>query len=115
MKQREFDVLALTTPYPIDSSIAIAACRAGYRGVLDLEWAPPDGDSAIAALDQFARFAHAPLAIKTGPDQTGFADRISNAVLHDIDTIVLAAGSVNTATRVREWRNRCPQIGRAHV
>ena len=48
------DLIVLTPSGSADPSLAIAACRAGARGVLDLEFAP---SGPRAALERLARFA----------------------------------------------------------
>jgi hypothetical protein len=51
------DVMALTPAGPPDSSLAIAGCRAGARGILDLEFAAKP--AARLTLGQLARFTTA--------------------------------------------------------
>jgi acyl transferase domain-containing protein/NAD(P)H-dependent flavin oxidoreductase YrpB (nitropropane dioxygenase family)/NAD(P)-dependent dehydrogenase (short-subunit alcohol dehydrogenase family)/acyl carrier protein len=61
-----FAVLILTPAGTGDPSLAIAACRAGARGFLDLEHnAEPAG--VAHALDQLARFAPDGFGVKLGP------------------------------------------------
>jgi acyl transferase domain-containing protein/NAD(P)H-dependent flavin oxidoreductase YrpB (nitropropane dioxygenase family)/NAD(P)-dependent dehydrogenase (short-subunit alcohol dehydrogenase family)/acyl carrier protein len=61
-----FDVLILTPAGTGDPSLAIAACRAGARGFLDLEHDAESVDAA-RALDQLARFASEGFGVKLGP------------------------------------------------
>ncbi len=62
---RQFDVLVLTPAGTGDPSLAIAACRAGARGFLDLEH---DAQSPIAsrAMDRLARYAPEGFGVKLG-------------------------------------------------
>ncbi len=61
-----FDVLVLTPAGTGDASLAIAACRSGARGFLDLEH---DADSSAVprVLDRLARFAAGGFGVKLGP------------------------------------------------
>jgi hypothetical protein len=52
---KRFQIIALTPPGLPDSSIAIAACRAGSLGVLDLEYTT-DLKIARDCLNKLARF-----------------------------------------------------------
>ncbi|HEY7327024.1 MAG TPA: nitronate monooxygenase, partial [Gemmataceae bacterium] len=61
-----FDVLILTPVGTGDPSLAIAACRAGARGFLDLEHKAESVDVA-RVLDQLARFAPEGFGVKLGP------------------------------------------------
>jgi NAD(P)H-dependent flavin oxidoreductase YrpB (nitropropane dioxygenase family) len=56
------DLLVFTPPHPCDPALAIAACRAGARGVLDVEFA--DEEPARSALEKLASFAPAGFGVK---------------------------------------------------
>ncbi|HSQ55179.1 MAG TPA: hypothetical protein VLM40_05485, partial [Gemmata sp.] len=56
------DLIVLTPPNPADSSLAIAACRAGAVGVLDLEF-PPNPDVLATELSRLARHAGNPFGV----------------------------------------------------
>ena len=60
-----FDIIALTPPGVIDPGLAIAACRAGARGFLDLEYVG-DVPAALAALERLERFTSGPYGVKIG-------------------------------------------------
>ena len=62
------DLIVLTPSGAADPSLAIAACRAGARGVLDLEFASPP--SAAAALARLARFAGDTFGAQLRPDSS---------------------------------------------
>jgi acyl transferase domain-containing protein/NAD(P)H-dependent flavin oxidoreductase YrpB (nitropropane dioxygenase family)/NAD(P)-dependent dehydrogenase (short-subunit alcohol dehydrogenase family) len=61
-----YDIVVLTPAGSCDPALAIAACRAGAHGFLDLE---QDADSPAVprALDQLARFAAQGFGVKLGP------------------------------------------------
>jgi acyl transferase domain-containing protein/NAD(P)H-dependent flavin oxidoreductase YrpB (nitropropane dioxygenase family)/NAD(P)-dependent dehydrogenase (short-subunit alcohol dehydrogenase family) len=63
---RQFDVLVLTPAGSGNSSLAIAACRAGARGFLDLEY-DAQSPAARGSLDQLGRFATDGFGVKLGP------------------------------------------------
>src|SRR5689334_21712513 len=60
------DVLVITPAGIVNPALAIAACRAGARGFLDLEHCP-DRTAARAALDRLARIAPDGFGVKIGP------------------------------------------------
>ncbi|MFO0845675.1 MAG: beta-ketoacyl synthase N-terminal-like domain-containing protein [Gemmataceae bacterium] len=55
------------------AALPITACRAGARGVLDLEYA--SHDTALAALRKVARHAGAPFGVKVGPESARLLDQ----------------------------------------
>src|SRR5262249_26418238 len=59
------DVLILTPPGSADPSPAIAACRAGFRGFLDLEFTA-DESAALAAVGRLEHFTTTDFGIKVG-------------------------------------------------
>jgi acyl transferase domain-containing protein/NAD(P)H-dependent flavin oxidoreductase YrpB (nitropropane dioxygenase family)/NAD(P)-dependent dehydrogenase (short-subunit alcohol dehydrogenase family) len=59
------DVIVLTPGGCTDASLAIAACRAGARGVLDLELATPE--AARAQVQRLARFTTSAFGVKICP------------------------------------------------
>lgn len=65
-----FDVLVLSPAGAGDPSLAIAASRAGARGILDLEH-DVNSSTARRALDQLARFAPEGFGVKLGPSGGG--------------------------------------------
>ena len=68
------DIIVLTSPGDTDPSIAIAACRAGARGVLDLEFCA-DPVAAGAALVRVARFARCAFGVQLRSDANAFSRR----------------------------------------
>ncbi|HVL10964.1 MAG TPA: nitronate monooxygenase, partial [Gemmata sp.] len=56
------DLIVLSLPGRLDAAPAIAACRAGAVGVLDLEY-PPTPAAASAELARLARFAGGPFGV----------------------------------------------------
>jgi hypothetical protein len=72
------DVFVLTPPNTADSSLAIAASRAGGVGVLDLEL-PPAAASLTSELQRFAQFtsgARTASAICSSPVSRSSAKRL---------------------------------------
>src|SRR5262245_1716824 len=61
------DLIILTPTGLIDPALAIGACRAGARGVLDLEFAA-DAAAVAAAVDRLAHFASGGFGVALGPD-----------------------------------------------
>jgi hypothetical protein len=62
-------VVVVTPPGAPEPSLAIAACRAEARGVLDLEFAGTD--AALAAVVRLARFTSTRFGVKVGPESAG--------------------------------------------
>jgi NAD(P)H-dependent flavin oxidoreductase YrpB (nitropropane dioxygenase family) len=62
-------VAVVTPPGEPEPSLAIAACRAEARGVLDLEFAGTD--AALAAVARLARFTSTCFGVKVGPESAG--------------------------------------------
>jgi acyl transferase domain-containing protein/NAD(P)H-dependent flavin oxidoreductase YrpB (nitropropane dioxygenase family)/NAD(P)-dependent dehydrogenase (short-subunit alcohol dehydrogenase family) len=60
------DIIVLSPPAWIDSSFAIAACRSGARGCLDVEYATEQ--QAWEQLRRLDLFAPTPFGIKVGPE-----------------------------------------------
>lgn len=85
-------LLALTPATRLDPGIAIAACRAGAVGVLDLEYALDPG--AIAAcLQRLEQFTDRPYGVKLGPANSQVLDSLlrTNGTTALPGWIVLAA------------------------
>src|SRR5690348_13062392 len=64
---RPSDVAVLTPAGAADASLAIAACRAGALGVLDLEYGAKRQD-ALRAVARLQQFTTAGYGVKLGPD-----------------------------------------------
>jgi acyl transferase domain-containing protein/NAD(P)H-dependent flavin oxidoreductase YrpB (nitropropane dioxygenase family)/NADP-dependent 3-hydroxy acid dehydrogenase YdfG len=71
---QNLETIVLTLPGNVDPALAIAACRAGERGVLDLAFA--DEAQAAAALERLDRFAAAPYGVKLGPGNEQIAEKL---------------------------------------
>ncbi|HJZ54537.1 MAG TPA: hypothetical protein VKE74_06240, partial [Gemmataceae bacterium] len=69
------DLIVLTPPGEPEPSLAIAAGRAGARGVLDLEFAS-DPTHTAGALARLARFAPAGFGVKLGLDAVRFLSHL---------------------------------------
>ena len=94
------DLIVLTPSGAADPSLAIAACRAGARGVLDLEFGSPP--SAAAALARFARFAGDAFGVQLRADST---DLFALLVEFKPACVILAgADQPALAARVRELK-----------
>jgi NAD(P)H-dependent flavin oxidoreductase YrpB (nitropropane dioxygenase family) len=96
---QRFDILALTTPGLCDPAVAIAASRAGARGILDLEFTR-DLAQAAAALDQLQRFARNPYGLKLGRDGQSLVDQLVAQKPADLAWVVLAGGD---HSQLRDW------------
>jgi acyl transferase domain-containing protein/NAD(P)H-dependent flavin oxidoreductase YrpB (nitropropane dioxygenase family)/NAD(P)-dependent dehydrogenase (short-subunit alcohol dehydrogenase family) len=68
------DVIVMTPSGLTDASLAIAACRAGARGVLDLTCAAEP--AARAQLQRLARFTSSPFGVKVGPENMAVLDAV---------------------------------------
>src|SRR5438309_1556836 len=66
------DIIGLTPSAWIDSSFAIAACRSGAKGFLDLEYATEQ--QAWEQLRRLELRAPTPFGIKVGPESAGLLD-----------------------------------------
>jgi NAD(P)H-dependent flavin oxidoreductase YrpB (nitropropane dioxygenase family) len=85
------DVLALTPCGFPDPSPAIAACRAGARGFLDIEFA--DEPAARSALRQLARFTSTPFGVRVGPEILAFLPALFQEHHERLAWILLAGGN----------------------
>jgi NAD(P)H-dependent flavin oxidoreductase YrpB (nitropropane dioxygenase family) len=70
-----FEVVVLTPAGAADAALAIAACRAGARGFLDLEYGAAS-PAAQAALDRLARFVSDGFGVKLGSDGAALLPRL---------------------------------------
>jgi len=85
----EFRIIVLTPPGLPDPSIAIAACRAGAIGVLDLEYTREEG-IATERLEELARFARNEFGVKRdGPGIRSLLRDVS-ANPEDLRWVILA-------------------------
>ena len=96
-----FDVLIVTPAGSANPGPAIAACRAGARGFLDLEYSGEPADSH-AALDRLARFVPDGFGVKLGPESGYCCPACSN--LLRCREILLAGGE---HAELDEWIASC--------
>ncbi len=95
------DIIVLTPPAWIDASLAIAACRSGAKGYLDVEYATEQ-----QAWDQLRRlelYAPGPFGIKVGPEGTTLLDAVLAAFPPGrLDWVCLAGGGRDDLERCIE-------------
>jgi acyl transferase domain-containing protein/NAD(P)H-dependent flavin oxidoreductase YrpB (nitropropane dioxygenase family)/NAD(P)-dependent dehydrogenase (short-subunit alcohol dehydrogenase family) len=85
------DIIVLTPPAWIDSSLAIAACRSGARGCLDVEYATEQ--QAWEQLRRLELHAQGPFGIKVGPEGATLLDALLAAFPSGrLDWVCLAGG-----------------------
>ena len=84
------DIIVLTPPAWIDSSFAIAACRSGAKGYLDVEYATEQ--QAWEQLRRLELHAPTPFGIKVGPEGATLLDALLAAFPPDRLAWVCLAG-----------------------
>ncbi len=94
-----FQIAALTPPGLIDPAIAIAACRAGALGVLDLEYAR-DERIALAAIAKLAHYANAPCGLKLDGRSPRLIDLVLAQLPEQIKCVILTP---TDAGRLQVW------------
>jgi acyl transferase domain-containing protein/NAD(P)H-dependent flavin oxidoreductase YrpB (nitropropane dioxygenase family)/NAD(P)-dependent dehydrogenase (short-subunit alcohol dehydrogenase family) len=93
------DIIVLTPPAWVDASLAIAACRSGARGYLDVEYATEQ--QAWEQLRRLELHAATPFGIKIGPEGATLLNALLAGLPPDrLDWVCLAGG-------VREDLERC--------
>lgn len=85
---KTFQFIALTPPGLNDPSIAIAACRAGELGVVNLEYANQDR-AALAAISKMARFTKQTCGIRFEGSAQEFIDRATSDLPQQVKVIIL--------------------------
>jgi acyl transferase domain-containing protein/NAD(P)H-dependent flavin oxidoreductase YrpB (nitropropane dioxygenase family)/NADP-dependent 3-hydroxy acid dehydrogenase YdfG len=93
------DLIVLTPPGAADPSLAIAACRAGAGGVLDLEFCR-DAAAASAALTRLARFAGRGFGVQLRAD----ADELFALLTAKPARVILVGDSPTLPDRVHALR-----------
>ncbi|MEQ8787393.1 MAG: SDR family NAD(P)-dependent oxidoreductase [Pirellulaceae bacterium] len=88
---QRFDILALTPPGSHDPAVAIAASRAGARGILDLEYTE-DLAQAAPAIEQLRRFAKHPYGVKLGRGGQALLEHLLSEPAKYLRWVVLAGG-----------------------
>ena len=86
-----FDILALTPPGLCDPSIAIAASRAGARGIIDLEFVD-EWAAAQSAIERCEAFTTTGFGIKVGRGSQGIVEKLLEHLPERLSWIVLAGG-----------------------
>src|SRR5262245_38798883 len=103
---RTLDTLVLTSPGLSDPSLAIAACRAGSRGCLDLELVS-DPETALASIARLARFANGPYGIKLGRDCGTIIESLVANPPSGLGCVLLAGGNhADLGTWIDRFRNK---------
>src|SRR2546421_1106782 len=100
------DLIVLTPPGVADPALAIAACRAGALGTLDLEFTrdPSAAGPVLARLEEFAR---APFGVRLGRDGGGLLPRLAGLPADRLGWVVLAGGDhEQLPTLVGQFRAR---------
>src|SRR5688500_17731616 len=100
-----WDVLAVTPPATSEPPLAIAACRAGACGVIDLEFERPD---ALASVRRLAHFAGAPFGVKVGPHGADLLNHVLDDRPSNLRRVILAGGVFPDAG---EWVQRLREQG----
>jgi acyl transferase domain-containing protein/NAD(P)H-dependent flavin oxidoreductase YrpB (nitropropane dioxygenase family)/NAD(P)-dependent dehydrogenase (short-subunit alcohol dehydrogenase family) len=84
-----FEAIVLTPAGSGDAAIAIAACRAGARGLLDLEYSPA---TDLAGLQQLERFTSGPFGVKFGRYGAELVERLCHRPPARLAWVLLAGG-----------------------
>lgn len=95
---RKFRLAAVTPPVLLDPAIAIAASRAGFTGVLDLEYTRDEG-RAKEAICGLGELGGEPCGIKLSADDEAFASSILASLPAKISLIILTGGSPGYLSR----------------
>jgi acyl transferase domain-containing protein/NAD(P)H-dependent flavin oxidoreductase YrpB (nitropropane dioxygenase family)/NAD(P)-dependent dehydrogenase (short-subunit alcohol dehydrogenase family)/acyl carrier protein len=105
-----FQLIALTPPGLVDASIAIAACRAGGLGVLDLEYTR-NASAAIAAIAKLAQHAKQACGIKIDANAEEFVADVSSRLPEQIKVAILTAAHPDILRwQVHRLRSRSVRI-----
>jgi acyl transferase domain-containing protein/NAD(P)H-dependent flavin oxidoreductase YrpB (nitropropane dioxygenase family)/NAD(P)-dependent dehydrogenase (short-subunit alcohol dehydrogenase family) len=89
MVSTEFELIAATPANNIDPSIAISAIRAGYKAVLDLEYADFQDRGTADALRQFVASCDGHLGIKIRGGNVQHLDRLAAGFMPRLETVIL--------------------------
>jgi acyl transferase domain-containing protein/NAD(P)H-dependent flavin oxidoreductase YrpB (nitropropane dioxygenase family)/NAD(P)-dependent dehydrogenase (short-subunit alcohol dehydrogenase family) len=103
------DVIAIASAGGAGASIAIAACRAGARGVLDLEFASVE--AAQADLERLARFTTTAFGVKVAADNEEVFEHLLGAAPDQLAWVLLPAlDHPELARRLEQLRQRGLQV-----
>jgi acyl transferase domain-containing protein/NAD(P)H-dependent flavin oxidoreductase YrpB (nitropropane dioxygenase family)/NAD(P)-dependent dehydrogenase (short-subunit alcohol dehydrogenase family) len=89
----EFKIITLTPPGFPDPGIAIAGCRAGGVGVLDLEYTG-DVKAAQQSIQRLERFAGADFGIKLAGSNIEFLEAVTTHLPPRLRLVILSRGSL---------------------
>lgn len=101
------DILVLTSPERTDASLAIAACRAGARGLLNLQYAL-DEPSTWRELERLERYTRTAYGVQIGPDSVSLVERLLAAPPQRLAWVLLAGGAHE---RAADWVARFQSAG----
>src|SRR5262249_54297741 len=106
LSMQSSDVIVLSPPGAADPSLAIAACRAGAWGFLDLEHTA-DTNAALAALRRLQRFAVNPFGVKLGRHAGALLPQLLAATPARLAWVLVAGGDhVHLQDWVAQLRQR---------
>lgn len=88
MAPRPFQVIVLTPPALTDSSLAIAASRAGATGILDLEYLR-DERTAQEAVTRLAAYGRGHIGVKLGGWATDFFAKVTPTLPESLSVVIL--------------------------
>lgn len=99
-------MLVLTPTGCPDPAMVISACRAGARGVLDLEFAPSLSEAKIA-LKKIAKHGRNPFGVKMARFDSEWVCLLEEFSSEDLGCIILAGGDSTSASPiVEQFRSR---------
>jgi acyl transferase domain-containing protein/NAD(P)H-dependent flavin oxidoreductase YrpB (nitropropane dioxygenase family)/NAD(P)-dependent dehydrogenase (short-subunit alcohol dehydrogenase family)/acyl carrier protein len=104
------DQIILTPPGAVDPSLAIAACRGGARGTLDLEFVT-DGMPVAGVIEHLARYAGKRFGLKLGTTAGQLVSELLQSRLVRPSWVVLAGGETSErADTVRLFREAGAEV-----
>ncbi|MFL5327685.1 MAG: SDR family NAD(P)-dependent oxidoreductase [Gemmataceae bacterium] len=101
------DLIVLTSGGINDPSVAVAAARAGARGILDFEHASASTQIELV-ISQAILLARRPIGVKIGTQSAHVIDKLLAVPRQQLDCIILAGGD---HTLLAEWMARFRTIG----
>ncbi len=101
------NLLGMTPPGHADPSLVIAACRAGARGILDLEYVDSMA-SAQSALERVAEHARGPFGVKLGRRNASLLPLLEKYRPEELSWVVLAGGDF---PELADWVERFQDRG----
>ncbi|WP_020468176.1 type I polyketide synthase [Zavarzinella formosa] len=101
------DLIVFTPPARPDPSMAVAACRAGAMGVLDLEFAS-DASMAGAAISRLAEHSRGHFGIKIGNNAEALIDSLATQEMRMLKWVILTGDASN----LKEWIGKLQEANR---